>query len=588
MNPKMHSNVLGLEEQYQTGRITRREFIRRAAFLGLSMSTISAFLASCAAPPSGPTSAPMLTSAPGPTATSIPAPTATPAGPYGELNIGVTNFSQESFDPAKMNRFGLVTMLAPMFDSLTMTDRSSASRKVSIGIAERWETAPDGLSWTFYVRKGIKFHNGDDLTAKDVKFSLDHSASKDALEPFTSMQDHVEVLDDYTVRVFTKGMQPYYWNWVNDVDGQYGMITPKEYIEKNGYPYFDEHPVGTGPFRFVRHVRGDRVEYEALDKHYRQVPVFKKVTIMAIPEEATRVAMLKTGALDAIEMAIDSVPEVEAAGLRTVPVAGNPANVFFLGALDPRAKGMPIADTKVREALSLAINRDEIGRTLFYGKMLSPMPPCMLPDQPEIDVPYWREQAAKIYRYDPEEATRLLKEAGYPQGFTIKLYSYILPGASYLSRLAPVIQGYWLKIGVKTEIVPIEYATFRPMVRSGPNSGPSDTLLGQACLHAGAGNVMPGKNLLNYFSSKGTFGLVAKANPELDRLIDGSLGEMDEAKRKDVTAKAIQLTVDSRAASSLGTVPGQTGLGPRIEMGLPTGGLLSVVSYIDGAKHGKL
>ena len=117
----------------------------------------------------------------------------------------------------------------------------------------------------------------------------------------------------------------------------------------------------------VDHVPGDRIEYEALDEHFRQVPAFKKLTFLQIPEETTRVAMLVTDQIDVALCSVGSVSRLKEAGLRTVNLDGEQLGVQFYGVYDPRAKGMPTADARVREALSLAINRDEITRTFFEG-----------------------------------------------------------------------------------------------------------------------------------------------------------------------------------------------------------------------------
>ncbi len=520
----------------------------------------------------------------------LAAPTTPSTGPSGELRVAVSTFGVETFDPTITGRTALANYLLPMYDYLIRTD--PPLKGVNTGVAERWEMAPDGLSWIFYIRKGIKFHNGDDLTAKDVKFSLERYTSKNALNAFIrDTQERVEVVDDYTVRVYTKGVQPYYWRNVNFVPGYQGLILPQNYIEKNGLEYFKRHPIGTGPFKLVRYVAGDMVEYEAVGQHFRQVPAFKKITIILVAEEKTRAAMLKTGEVDLIEIGVDSAPELEGVGLRTAILGGNQASTCFFGSYDPRAKGLPIADKRVREALSLAVNREEIGRTLFYGKMQPPMPPGGLwYDQPEIDVRYWRDYSAKFYRYDPEEAKRLLKEAGYAKGFTLKYYSTVEGGAPYLPKLNEVIQGYWLKIGVKAEIVPVEWGVFKTMWRSGPNRGPVDALVGNVCGHGADGNPIAVTALQSGFSSMGVWGFAAGEelgqNAELERLLVAIPKEPDETKRFGMTARLIQLAMDTRVYDVIGTVPTMAGLGGKVDINFPPG-LVGIAMQVEAAKHRK-
>ena len=531
-----------------------------------------------------PTPAPTPSPTPSPTPTPKPTPTPapTPTGPYGELVVAESMFGPEDFDP--MTGMSGQYVMAMIMDYLVRTDPSG---KTNTGIAEKWELAKDNLFWTFYIRKGLKFHNGEDLTAADVKFTLDREASPSASYSFIKdTQERVEIIDDYTVRAYTKGPQPFFPLYFNFIMTQQGLIVPKDYMEKNGREYFKRHPVGTGPFKFVRHVPGDLVELEALDQHYRQVPAFKKITLVLVPEETTRIAMLKTGGVDAIDVAVDAAADLEAAGLRTASLHGTHAIAGFFGANDPRSKGLPAADVRVRKALSLAINREEVGRTLFVGKLYPPMPPTMWPSQPEIDVPYWKEEAKKFYRYDPEEAKRLLKEAGYANGFNFKLISSVISGSNYAPKLAEVIQGYWLKIGVKAEIVPMEWAALRGLLRSGPNKGPADVLVGAAFVSGSGGKPVPAWQITTYLGSGSTWDMNQGGIAELDSLLIASLSEMNETKRRETTAKMLQLVMDSHLLVSIGTVPLLAGLGPRLDIDFPTGAL-SIPQYLEIAKHRK-
>ncbi|MBI2857358.1 MAG: hypothetical protein HYX95_03460, partial [Chloroflexi bacterium] len=188
----------------------------------------------------------------------------------------------EIFDPIKSVGTAATDMfMAQIFDFMFNTEKG----KLLPGIIERWEMAPDGLSWTYHVRKGIKFHNGDNLTARDVKFSLDRFASKDTTQSnLRVILDRVEQVDDYTVRVFTKTPQPYLPTFSSVNSPAQGQVMPKDYIEKNGPEYFSRNPVGAGPWRLTRVVSGDLIEYEAVTNHWRKTPAFKKLTLFQVPE----------------------------------------------------------------------------------------------------------------------------------------------------------------------------------------------------------------------------------------------------------------------------------------------------------------
>ncbi len=555
------------------------------ATLGLLLALV---LTSCAAPkPTAPTPAAPTPAAPTPAAPTPAAPTPTPTGPYGELKVALASCGFETFDP-----IGSGTFSALIFDYLVRTEPSLAGEelRVGVGIAERWEMAPDGLSWIFYIRKGVKFHNGDPLTAADVKFNLDRSASPDVYyQHVRDSQERAEVLDDYTVRVYTKGTQPYYPRYVNLINGYNGMIMPKAYTEKIGIEAFKTRPVGSGPFKYVRRVPGDMVEFEALTEHYRIVPAFKKLTIIVVPEETTRAAMVKTGALDIVQVGLDQGAELEAAGFKTAVVGDTYPEVAFFGSYDPRAKSVPAGDIRVREALSLAINRDELGRTLFHGKMGPPMPTAMAKNQPDIDLAYWRPEAAKMYGYDLERAKQLLKDAGYANGFNIKLYYFPSGTTPYMPTLTQAIQGYWLKIGVKAEINVRETSALRPMWGYGDQGVPIDEMVGQACMFPVSGNPFVGLSLSGMFDPSGSPYLLTRGvppGPEVASLIKTNKSEMNDAKRREAIAKLLRLVVDTWVRWEIGSVPIMVALGPRVDVDFPPGAT-SLPRYLDLAKHRK-
>jgi peptide/nickel transport system substrate-binding protein len=450
------------------------------------------------------------------------------------------------------------------------------------GVIEKWELAPDALSWIYHVRKGIKFHDGSDLTAKDVKFSLDGYASKDAYTPALSgIIDHTDIVDDYTVRVYTKGPQPDlpWYTGSSRVSGWVGEVMPKDYIDRYGMAYFQQHPIGSGPWKFVRHVPGDTMEYEAVSNHWSQTPEFKKLTNILIPEETTRVASLKTGAVDGIDISLDTAHELDMAGYKTNALDGYSSEILLYGAYQTGAG--PIADVRVRQALSLAINRDEINQTLFYGKSSPPGPPHNSEDSTGFDLAYWMAYAAKAYRYDPAQAKLLLQQAGYPNGFSFKLWTYPVGEGPYITKLAEVVQGYWLNIGVKAELVTTDDGAFRPI----RNTLKSPTLIGAAGTYVYSAGPNTVKNLIHaYHTTQGSFTLVGKAMPELDDLLTRASSEMDPAKRQDLVKQGLQIAFDSWTILMIGRVARMVALGPKVDITFPVPAF-SLPVRADIAKH---
>jgi peptide/nickel transport system substrate-binding protein len=303
-----------------------------------------------------------------------------------------------------------------------------------------------------------------------------------------------------------------------------------------------------------------------------------------MPEETTRLASLKTGEIDISECDLESVGELEASGLRT-PVVGRSMNaIYFYGVYEKEAAGLPTADLRVRQALSLAINRDEIINSFYQGKAGPPTPPMLMDGSADIDAPYWDIYAANTYRYNLEEAKQLLKEAGYPNGFTFKLWNYEVGGTN-LPKLAQIVQGYWLKIGVKAEIVPIDKGSFDKWRNVGPDKPCPPEILGQASPHNNGFRPATALQLVRGFGSRvnKVFGTTM---PELDKLMDSATTEMDAGKRKEIVAKATKIILDSYACLVIANVPDMCVIGPAVDIKLPDNSAYFCVN-LEIAKHRK-
>ncbi len=539
-------------------------------------------LAGCAgpattAPTQEPTSAPTSV-----TQTTRPAETTTrPKGPYGELKIGLGTFGTEPLDPIKGIAGNALGILAAMMDSMLRLD----GPKLVPGVVEKWEMSPDGQSWLYTVRKGVKFHNGDVLSGKDVKFSLERWALPEATTSTVRLAfDRAELIDDYTVRVYTKGPRPYFALYNSFYSPAQGLVMPKDYIEKNGIEYFKDHPIGSGSYKFARHIAGDMFEFEALTEHWRQVPEFKRLMTILVPEETTREAMFKTGGLDMVEVDLESANELEKEGYQVSNVALETPSLMLLGAYQPEGADYPTADIRVRQALSLAINRDEIIQTMFYGKAI-PAAPAFVTDYnvTDVDLPYWLNYAKTVNRYDVDEARKLMKEAGFANGFSIKMITFTMTGSPYLPKLGEVLQGYWEKIGVKTELVPTDLATYTASYR---NTLKTPRAIGQASIYSVSARPLTVQILQNHYygSTDAQHALFGKAKPEIDKLIDAANSEVDVTKRKDIIAQVIKVVADNYVSPSIATIPFMAAVGPKVDVKLPTPAL-SLPIYADLAKH---
>lgn len=402
-----------------------------------------------------------------------PAPAATPgaradkAAPTAPLVLrhAVPTFGEQTLDPTLSSITASLGVAGPLWDWLTEVD---ANGKLHPGLAESWKEAADGLSWEFKLRPGVKFHDGKELTAEDVQFTLMEAfrrpdAKSSRVEQFRKGIKEVQVLDPRTVRINLAARWPTLAHDLGNQPGIEGIVLPRQYIKEVGWETFAKKPVGSGPWKFVRYDPGNVVEFEAVKDHWRTPPKFDRLQILNVPEVTTRLAMLRAGEADLATITLDTVPDAEAAGLKVISDPDRTSVRIQLNATYYPNAG-PIGDVRVREALNLAINRQEMVNTIFRGRG---EPAAVFPaGKATIGYP----ADLKPYPYDPERARRLLAEAGYPNGFTIRMFSLSTGGFAQYQQVAEAVAGYWERIGVKTTIIPTELGAVRPKYVAQPQA----------------------------------------------------------------------------------------------------------------------
>src|SRR6185312_15725638 len=238
----------------------------------------------------------------------------------GTLVFAVETLGAQTLDPILEGRPGNAVYQAAMYDSLIGFNFEKGG--IGPGVAERWELSPDGLTWTFYIRPGQTFHNGDKLTAHDVKFSLERQMGPGSLASAAASMRRtiksIEVIDDLTVKVNTNTPQLGMPAGLSRAVAPEGAIMPKAYIEKVGEEEFRKKPIGSGPWKFVRNVPGDRIEFTAVANHWRGTPSFKDLHVLLVPEESTRVAMVRTGEAAIASIGPETMMGAARAGLEVV------------------------------------------------------------------------------------------------------------------------------------------------------------------------------------------------------------------------------------------------------------------------------
>jgi peptide/nickel transport system substrate-binding protein len=493
-----------------------------------------------------------------------------------ELRVGLETFWEETFD-SQQTQSGGAQMISCMFDNPLQMDSKG---KVIPGIVEKWELAPDGLSWIFHLRRDVLFHDGSKLTAKDVVFSYERAVAEGAIDSewwqsLIGKKPRIDITDDYTLRIYTEGPKPLFAIYSAHTASPACWIVPKAYIEKNGLEYFKSHPIGTGPYKFVRHVPGDLIEFEAWDEYWGGVvPDFKRVTTYLVPEETTRIAMMETGELDAIKVSMEGSKKLKEKGFTILPGEGGVAYVAFIGPFHSLAKGMPLSDVRVRQALSLATNRQEIIDTMFPGVGSVPAPTRMAWYNPDITDRLrekWQPWVRENYRYDVDEAKRLLVQAGYSDGFSFDMWIAPDTSADYLFDLGVVLANYWEKIGVHVNITHVDVAA----VKARRHTQSSTELVGKAWLTGAPSyrdDTMDG--LSHFTTDKGSMNLLVGSTyqAEADKLWAEGQSTMDPARKEAIVDRFFELSTSLWIGIPVVDVPLTFAFGPRVKAtlrGLP-------------------
>ena len=263
------------------------------------------------------------------------------------------------FDPAETP--GIITpflFLYALHDALIkpMPDNAQAP-----SLAEAWSESEDGLMYEFKLRQGITFHNGDPLTAEDVKFSFERYKGASA-RLYKQQVKAVEIVNSHQVRFHLNEPWPDFMTFYGTPSTGAGWIVPKKYIEQVGDDGFKNHPIGAGPYKFVSHQQGTELVLEAYQGYWRRTPHVQKLVLRSIPDDVTRLAMLKTGEADiAYAMMGAMAEEVQRDAKLKLAYSYGPA-VFFIDFTEQCDPTSPWHDLCVRQALNYAIDRQAIWR----------------------------------------------------------------------------------------------------------------------------------------------------------------------------------------------------------------------------------
>lgn len=374
----------------------------------------------------------------------------------------------------------------------------------------------DDVTWQFKLREDVYFHNGDKLTAEDVKFTLERVARDESLRSNNDYKQikEVIVLDEYNFQIITHEPSPVL---LNRISRQASGILPKKYIEENGWDYFLEHPVGTGPYQFVEWKKDEQIVLEVFDDYFLgKKSDWDKVVFRVIPEDSTRVAELLT---DGVDIA-DNVPPVDWDRVNknenTAIVTGptNRTMLIFLRSTE----GYPTSDVRVRQAIDYAIDNQALVDYIIGGggtPSLTRVNPGNFGAHEEL---YGK------YNYDPERAKQLLAEAGYGDGVKITLHS---PSGRYLQdrETMEMVAGMLSEVGIEVEMQFMEWGNFVELRNAGKHKDGYLIGLGASLFDAA--------QALEYYSWSRSEGLIDWYNEEVNSLMDEADKTLDRAVRED-------------------------------------------------------
>ncbi len=437
----------------------------------------------------------------------------------------VQGVDPSTLDPANHNETPAFNILNNIYETLVVFDRSG---KLQPRLAESWKQV-DELNLEMKLRKGVKFHDGSEMTADDVKFTIDRyinsnaSTDPDPLKklkraPNLNFITAVSVTDPNTVKITTKTPSPLLLPKLTAE----AMIVSKKYATAKGDAGLAASPMGTGPYKFVEFKRDNYIDLDGFTDWWGAAggPKVKKVRFRPIPDAQTRISALQAGEVDLItNVAPEQAKQLETGQKTGISTAPSVRVIFItLNTLDD-SPSPALKNAKVRQALNYAIDRDAIINNILLGngfKISSP-----------INKLFFAYEDLPQYNYDPAKAKSLLAEAGFKDGFDLE---FKVPAGRYLKdkEIGEAITEYWKAVGVRVKFASETWSVYQPNIDA--RKQPPAFMLGW-----GNSTYDPDGTLYDQFVGQR---YSYYKNPDFNKLIDQGRTIVDQSKREEIYKQA--------------------------------------------------
>ena len=480
----------------------------------------------------------------------------------GEMRWGLhVTLAAKWLDPAETEAFSTPFMvLYAVHDALVKPMPGGLNTP---SLAESWQESKDHLTYTFTLRRNVRFHNGEPVTAEDVKFSWDRYKGASA----TLLKDkvkEVQVLGPTQVRFVLKEPWPDFMTFYGTTASGAAWIVPKKYVQQVGEDGFKTAPIGAGPYKVVSFKPGVEIVMEAFDGYWRKAPSVKRLVMRSMPEETTRAAALRNGEVDIVYLltgpTADAIRKTPGLTLKAPLLSG----AFWLELPEQWDPKSPWHDARVRQAASLAIDRQAVNQaeTLGFSRLTGSIVPRIFQYAVHFEPP----------AYDPARARKLLADAGYPNGFD---GGNFYPFPPYNS-MGEAIQGYLQAVGIRTATRTMERAAYFSAWREKKLHGV--ILVISAAFGNAATKIEP------YATTNGIYAYGSL--PEIDELYARQGRELEAKKREALLGQIQKLLVEKTINVPIYELAFICGVGPRVAEG--GAGLIPGFSYSAPAEDLKL